>query len=109
MRRSTLLWRDFARPMTRTTCSTRWKLRRITIPAPALETINAPLLAINSDDDLINPPDLDILQTEIKRVPHGRAVFIPESDQTVGHGSHTKAVLWKKDLVQFLKETEPRQ
>lgn len=77
-------------------------------PGPDLEHITAPLLAINSADDLINPPDQGILEREIKRVPHGRAILIPESSQTVGHGSHTKAVLWKEDLTAFLKETEPQ-
>jgi homoserine O-acetyltransferase/O-succinyltransferase len=77
-------------------------------PGPALEQIKAPLLAINSADDLINPPDQGILEREIKRVPDGRALLIPESEQTVGHGSHTKAVLWEKDVVDFLKKTEPR-
>src|SRR5207237_4221604 len=38
-------------------------------PGPALETIKAPLLAINTADDLINPPELGILEREIKRVP----------------------------------------
>src|SRR5437016_2714985 len=42
-------------------------------PGPNLEKIHAPLLAINSADDLINPPELGILEREIKRVPHGRA------------------------------------
>src|SRR5437588_5628881 len=46
-------------------------------PAPDLEKIRAPLLAINSADDLINPPELRILEREIKRVPHGRALVIP--------------------------------
>jgi homoserine O-acetyltransferase/O-succinyltransferase len=77
-------------------------------PAPGLEKIKAPLLAINSADDLINPPDQGILEREIKRVKHGQAIVLPESDQTVGHGSHTKARLWKKYLVKFLKRTEPR-
>jgi homoserine O-acetyltransferase len=77
-------------------------------PNPGLEQIKAPLLAINSADDLINPPDQGILEREIKRVPHGRAILIPESDQTVGHGSHTKAVLWEKEFVEFLRQTEPR-
>ena len=75
-------------------------------PGPYLEKITAPLLAINSADDLINPPDQGILEREIKRVRNAAAIVIPESDQTVGHGSHTKAVLWEKDLVRFLKETE---
>jgi homoserine O-acetyltransferase len=74
-------------------------------PGPGLEQIQAPLLAINSADDLINPPDQGILEREIKRVKHGRAIVIPESGQTVGHGSHTKAVLWEKDLAKFLKKT----
>lgn len=77
-------------------------------PGPGLEKITAPLLAINSADDLINPPDQGIFEREIKRVKHGKAIIIPESDQTVGHGSHTKAVLWKKYLERFLKKTEPR-
>jgi homoserine O-acetyltransferase/O-succinyltransferase len=75
-------------------------------PAPGLEKITAPLLAINSADDLINPPDQGILEREIKRVKRGRAIVLPETDQTVGHGSHTKAVLWKKYLVKFLRQTE---
>ena len=75
-------------------------------PGPNLEKIQAPLLAINSADDLINPPELGILEQEIKRVPHGRAVVIPLSDKTRGHGSHTLAALWKDQLVELLKETE---
>jgi homoserine O-acetyltransferase/O-succinyltransferase len=75
-------------------------------PAPNLEKIQAPLLAINFADDLINPPELAILEREIKRVPHGRAIVIPFSDKTRGHGSHTLAALWKDQLADLLKETE---
>src|SRR5438128_5211291 len=75
-------------------------------PGPNLEKIRAPLLAINSADDLINPPELGILEREIKRVPHGRAMVIPLSDKTRGHGSHTIASLWKDELVKLLQETE---
>jgi homoserine O-acetyltransferase/O-succinyltransferase len=78
-------------------------------PGPNLEKIRAPLLAINSADDLINPPELGILEREIKRVPHGRAIVIPLSDKTHGHGSHTLAALWKDQLLELLKETEPSQ
>jgi len=74
-------------------------------PGPNLEKIRAPLLAINSADDLINPPELGILEREIKRVPHGRAMVIPLSDKTRGHGSHTIAALWKDELVQLLKDS----
>jgi homoserine O-acetyltransferase len=75
-------------------------------PGPNLEKIRAPLLAINSADDLINPPELGILEREIKRVSRGRAIVIPLSDKTRGHGSHTIAALWKDHLVGLLKETE---
>ena len=75
-------------------------------PGPNLEKIRAPLLAINSADDLINPPELGILEREIKRVPKGRAIVIPISDKTRGHGSHTLAALWRDELVTLLKETE---
>jgi homoserine O-acetyltransferase/O-succinyltransferase len=75
-------------------------------PGPNLEKIQAPLLAMNSADDLINPPELGILEREIKRVPHGRAIIIPLSDKTRGHGSHTMASLWKDELAKLLRESE---
>jgi homoserine O-acetyltransferase/O-succinyltransferase len=78
-------------------------------PSPNLEKIRAPVLAINFADDLINSPELAILEREIKRVPHGRAIVIPMSDKTRGHGSHTMAALWKDELVKLLQETEPPQ
>ena len=75
-------------------------------PGPGLETIQAPLLAVNSADDLVNPPELGILEREIKRVPHGRAIVVPYSENTHGHGSHTYAALWKQYLVELLKSSE---
>ena len=75
-------------------------------PGPNLEKIQAPLLAVNSADDLINPPELGILEREIKQVPHGHAIIIPLTDKTRGHGSHTMAALWKDELVRLLKETQ---
>src|SRR5882724_4675611 len=74
-------------------------------PRSSPEKIRAPLLAINSADDLINPPELGILEREIKRVPHGRAMVIPLSEKTRGHGSHTIAALWKDELVRLLTES----
>jgi homoserine O-acetyltransferase len=75
-------------------------------PGPALEKIRAPLLAINSADDLINPPELGILEREIKRVPRGEARMIPLSPDSRGHGSHTVARLWIEDLKKLLARTE---
>jgi homoserine O-acetyltransferase/O-succinyltransferase len=76
-------------------------------PGPALEKIRAPLYAVNSADDLVNPPELGILEREIKRVPRGKAVVIPYSAQTRGHGSHTLAILWKQYLEELLRESGP--
>lgn len=75
-------------------------------PSPDLEKIKAPLIAVNSADDLINPPELGILESQIKRVPHGKAIVIPLSDKTRGHGSHTIANLWKNYLAELLQESE---
>jgi len=74
-------------------------------PAPGLEKIRAPLFAVNFADDLINPPELGILEREIKRVKHGTAVVVPASSQTRGHGTHTLAAVWKQYLVALLAET----
>ena len=74
-------------------------------PGPGLEKIRAPLLAINSADDLINPPELGILEREIKRVPHGRAIVIPLSDRTRGHQTHSLPAIWKGDLESLLRES----
>jgi homoserine O-acetyltransferase/O-succinyltransferase len=71
-------------------------------PGPGLEKIRAPLLAINSADDLINPPELGILEREITRVAKGRAVVIPFSSDTRGHGTHTIATVWKTYLHELL-------
>lgn len=74
-------------------------------PGPGLEKIRAPLLAINSADDLINPPELGILEREIKRVKGGEAILIPLSADTRGHGTHTVAALWKDQLTKLLEKS----
>jgi homoserine O-acetyltransferase len=75
-------------------------------PGPGLEKIEPALLAINSADDIINPPELQILEREIKRVPNGRAVVLPLTDKTAGHGTHTLAAVWKQYLEELLRQTE---
>jgi homoserine O-acetyltransferase/O-succinyltransferase len=72
-------------------------------PSPMLEKIRARLIAVNSADDEVNPPELGIMEREIRRVPHGRYVLIPSSEKTHGHGSHTWAALWKDSLRELLE------
>ena len=79
---------------------------RLYNPEPKLGTIKAPLLAINSADDQVNPPELGIGEREIKKVKHGKFILIPISDQTRGHGTHSLPAVWGKYLAEFLKETE---
>jgi homoserine O-acetyltransferase len=74
-------------------------------PAPKLETITAPLIAVNSADDFINPPELGIIEREIKRVKRGRFVMIPISEETRGHGTHTIAKIWQEYLKELLDES----
>jgi homoserine O-acetyltransferase/O-succinyltransferase len=71
-------------------------------PWPDLEKIKAPLLAINSADDFVNPPELGIMEKAIARVPHGHYVLIPISDKTRGHGTHTWPEVWGPELAKFL-------
>lgn len=73
-------------------------------PQPQLARIRAPLLAINFADDLINPPELGILEAEIKRVPRGKAVVIPAGPDTRGHGTHTIPKTYQRQLAEFLRE-----
>jgi homoserine O-acetyltransferase len=72
-------------------------------PSPGLEKIKAPLLAINSADDMVNPSELGSLEREIKRVPRGRYVLLPITDETRGHGTHTRAAVWKQYLAELLE------
>jgi homoserine O-acetyltransferase/O-succinyltransferase len=75
-------------------------------PAPKLGSIQAPLLAVNSADDLINPPELGILESQISKVKRGRAIVVPLSDRTRGHGTHTLAAVWKQYLAELLAESK---
>src|SRR6059036_460534 len=77
-------------------------------PSPMLEKIQAPLFAVNSADDEINPPELGLLEREITKVKRGRYILIPLSDQTRGHQTYNRAVLWKNHLLELLRISEPR-
>jgi homoserine O-acetyltransferase len=72
-------------------------------PSPQLEKITAPVMYINSEDDFINPPELGMAEREIKKVKNARFVLIPISDETRGHGTHTRATVWKQYLAELLK------
>jgi homoserine O-acetyltransferase len=75
-------------------------------PAPALDSIRAPVMAVNFADDLINPPELGILERQIERVKRRKAVVMPQTDKTNGHGTHTLAAVWKAYLEELLRQSE---
>jgi homoserine O-acetyltransferase len=76
-------------------------------PAPHIGKIKAPLFAINSADDQVNPPELGILEKEIKNVQKGRYILLPITDQTTGHGTHSNPAVWGQYLQELLKISEP--
>lgn len=78
-------------------------------PSPDLGRITAPVLAINSADDLINPPELGLMERLIARVQRGRYVLVPISDITRGHGTHTVAAAWKTHFAPFVAALEQRR
>jgi homoserine O-acetyltransferase len=75
-------------------------------PWPQLEKITAPLTWINSADDFINPRNLPIPSQAVKRMKNARFRLIPESSETHGHGTHTWARFWKRDLSELLARSE---
>src|SRR5262249_19972021 len=56
-------------------------------PSPALERIQAALLAVNTADDERDPPETGIMERELKRVKNGRLYLIPASEETRGHST----------------------
>ncbi|MNC96996.1 hypothetical protein D3C83_145180 [compost metagenome] len=49
-----------------------------------------------------------MLDREIKRVKNGRALLIPASNETAGHGTTGQARFWKQALAELL-ESAPRR
>lgn len=72
-------------------------------PFPNLERIQAPLLAINSADDQVNPPELGLMEAGIAKVKNGRYILLPITDDTRGHGTHSLPALWQHHLAELLE------
>ena len=77
-------------------------------PSKALEKISGPVLAINSADDVINPPELGLMEKLMLRVRQGRYVLIPAGSDTHGHGTHSWPVLWQQYLKEFMERLPSR-
>ena len=77
-------------------------------PSAGLERIQAEVLAINSADDERNPPELGVMEREMKRLKRGTYVLIPGSPTTSGHGTTGQAALYKKDIAELLQRAPKR-
>ncbi len=75
-------------------------------PSASLEKITVPVTWVNSSDDFINPPSLGIAEPAAKRLKNGKFILIQATPDTRGHGTHTWAKFWKKDLVALLARSE---
>jgi homoserine O-acetyltransferase/O-succinyltransferase len=76
-------------------------------PSANLDRITAAVLAINSADDVVNPPELGLMEKLMPRVKRGRYVLIPTSDRTRGHGTHSLPAVWGNYLAEFLNSLTP--
>jgi homoserine O-acetyltransferase len=80
----------------------QWESSRDFNPGPDLEKIKAKILVINSADDERNPPELGIMQKELKRIKSAELFLIPASEQTLGHSTTGQAKWWKEKLSQWM-------
>jgi homoserine O-acetyltransferase len=76
-------------------------------PSARLGEIVAPLLAINSADDFVNPPELPMMRAMIGQVKRGTFVLLPISEDTRGHGTHSQPLVFGPYLAEFLKTLAP--
>ena len=86
----------------------QWDASRDYDPAPGLDKITAPLLAINSADDERNPPETGNMERAMQRVRNGRLFLIPASAETRGHGTTGMSRFWAAQLAAFLAEAPRR-
>jgi homoserine O-acetyltransferase len=78
-------------------------------PSPHLHKIKAPLVAINSADDQVNPPELGIMEQEIKKVKDGQYILLPITQETTGHGTHSNPAIWGQHLKALLEKINAKK
>ena len=76
-------------------------------PSSRFASITVPVLAINSADDFVNPPELGLMERLIPRVRGAQYVLIPTSERTRGHGTHSQPAVWSEHLAAFLETLPP--
>lgn len=81
----------------------QWESSKDYDPSAGLEKIKATVLVINSADDERNPPELGILEKALPRIAKAKALIIPGSPDTFGHGTTGNARFWKKEVGELLR------
>jgi homoserine O-acetyltransferase len=76
-------------------------------PEPNLAKIKCVFYAVNSADDEVNPPEMQVMEPAIKKVPKGRYILLPITEQTSGHGTHTNPTIWGEYLKELMAASEP--
>ena len=71
-------------------------------PERNLENIRVPFLAINFEDDLLNPVELDALSGALTRMPHGELRMLAPVP-SLGHQNLGQAAAWGPIVAEFLE------
>ena len=77
-------------------------------PSKDIERIKAKLLAINFQDDALNPPELGVVEPVIKRIANANLVIVPASEETHGHFTNLRAKVWKGYVADFMNGLSTR-
>jgi len=81
----------------------QWESSKDYDPSAGLERIKASVLVINSADDERNPPELGILEKALPRIKNAKALIIPGSQDTFGHGTTGNSRFWKTEVGALLQ------
>ena len=72
-------------------------------PEPGLSRIRTKVFALNFGDDEFNPDSLQILQTRIAQVSHGRYAVQPGGLDSFGHLTMAHPELWADHIADFMR------
>ena len=81
----------------------QWEASRDFDPSANLQNIKAQVLAINSADDERNPPEIGVMQEQLKKIQFAKLFLIPASKDTAGHSTTGQAKWWKEELRRFIQ------
>jgi homoserine O-acetyltransferase/O-succinyltransferase len=81
----------------------RWEASADYNPQPDLEKITTQFLAINFSDDLLNPPELKVMEAAMARMKRARSVLVSAGEKSLGHQNLTQGALWGPQVAEFLQ------